>query len=217
MSTQETAALIESVNQMTATVAGKMGQIDQKVAAASESFEGFKANADNRYALQKRITKQLRVEGNQNFWYPVRIGQPNGANFYLRRHVHQDSAVYGQWNGALEFHFRANDREYGANFGYILVDMYLVDGKSTSRVLPDADIPFIGKLSTQSSPYDVWIWLRGNTTYEIGADFANVVISVYYEAQVPIAGYSAAAPIPITDGVHVGVPAVGYIRGEVNG
>lgn len=34
MSTQETAALIESVNQMTATVAGKMGQIDQKVNAA---------------------------------------------------------------------------------------------------------------------------------------------------------------------------------------
>lgn len=31
MSTQETAALIESVNNMTATVAGKMGQLDQKV------------------------------------------------------------------------------------------------------------------------------------------------------------------------------------------
>lgn len=41
MSTQETAALIESVNQMTATVAGKMAQIDQKTQenAAKVDFE----------------------------------------------------------------------------------------------------------------------------------------------------------------------------------
>lgn len=42
MSTQDTAALIESVNNMTATVAGKMGQIDQRMDVAEQDFEGFK-------------------------------------------------------------------------------------------------------------------------------------------------------------------------------
>lgn len=49
MSTQDTAALIASVNGMTATVAGKMGQIDQKVTAAEASFNAWKAAGDQRY------------------------------------------------------------------------------------------------------------------------------------------------------------------------
>lgn len=39
MSTQETAALIESVNQMTATVAGKMAQIDASLSASTQKIE----------------------------------------------------------------------------------------------------------------------------------------------------------------------------------
>ncbi|MGI2068099.1 hypothetical protein [Shewanella sp. MF08487] len=39
MSTQETAALIASVNQMTATVAGKVGQIDSKIDEMDTRFE----------------------------------------------------------------------------------------------------------------------------------------------------------------------------------
>lgn len=43
MSTQETAALIESVNNMTATVAGKMGQIDQRMNTAESDLNNWKA------------------------------------------------------------------------------------------------------------------------------------------------------------------------------
>jgi hypothetical protein len=46
MSTQETAALIESVNNMTGTVAGKMGQIDQKVATAQAQFDEWRQLKD---------------------------------------------------------------------------------------------------------------------------------------------------------------------------
>lgn len=49
MSTQETAALIESVNQMTATVAGKMAQIDQKVVVAQTKFDNFIQAADSKF------------------------------------------------------------------------------------------------------------------------------------------------------------------------
>lgn len=44
MSTQDTAALIESVNKMTDTVAGKMGEIDQRMNNAERGFESFKTN-----------------------------------------------------------------------------------------------------------------------------------------------------------------------------
>lgn len=47
MSTQETAALIESVNNMTATVAGKMGEIDQKVDEATASVPSTIKNMSN--------------------------------------------------------------------------------------------------------------------------------------------------------------------------
>lgn len=45
MSTQDTAALIESVNNMTATVAGKMGEIDQRVVTAENEFDKFMEEA----------------------------------------------------------------------------------------------------------------------------------------------------------------------------
>ena len=217
MSTQDTAALIESVNNMTATVAGKMGEIDKEVSDAKKDFEAFKVSSDNRYALQKRNTQLLRVDGDQNYWYPVLIQQPNGASFYLRRYVNADSGTYGNWNGTLEFHFRANDREYGGNYGYVMVDMYLVSGKSASRILPDADIPFIGRLSSNVGPYNVCIWLRGNTSYDLGSDFAGLQFSIGYSEVESPAGYENPAPIAIADGVHASVPAVGYIRGEVTG
>lgn len=215
MSTQEIGELVKSVNDLTQTVAGKMGEIDNKVSEAEQDFESFKSESDNRYALQKRITRTLRVDGDQNFWYPVRIYQPNGASFYLRRYTHDDSGVFGQWNGSVEFSFRGNDSEYGGNYRYVLVDMYVVAGKSSSRVLPDADIPFIGKLSANNSPYDIWLWLRGNTTYQFGADFAGIVTEVFYEEVTTPAGYANPVPIAVADGVDASVPSVGYIRGEV--
>ncbi|MGL1164899.1 hypothetical protein ACSTKZ_15145 [Vibrio parahaemolyticus] len=48
MSTQEIGALIDSVNEMTATVAGKMGEIDQKV---DQSIEEFQSEVDKFYSV----------------------------------------------------------------------------------------------------------------------------------------------------------------------
>lgn len=59
MSTQETAALIEAVNNMTATVAGKMGQIDQKVAEAVQKTDSFIAGARNEYI---RFTHYIELQ-----------------------------------------------------------------------------------------------------------------------------------------------------------
>ncbi len=49
MSTQEIGALIDSVNEMTATVAGKMGEIDQSLQAAEQKMDNFITQARNEY------------------------------------------------------------------------------------------------------------------------------------------------------------------------
>ncbi len=48
MSTQDTAALVESVNKMTDTVAGKMGEIDGRMASAEQEFDGWKGHFSER-------------------------------------------------------------------------------------------------------------------------------------------------------------------------
>ncbi|OOI04707.1 hypothetical protein BIW16_07560 [Vibrio sp. OULL4] len=56
MSTQEIGALIDSVNEMTGTVAGKMGQIDDKVDAARKEMDNFIAGSKNYFVNQFTIT-----------------------------------------------------------------------------------------------------------------------------------------------------------------
>lgn len=64
MSTQETAALIESVNQMTATVAGKMGQIDQRVNNAEIEYQNLIGGIRSDFPFY-RVSKnqELKISG----------------------------------------------------------------------------------------------------------------------------------------------------------
>lgn len=211
---EQVSGLVGAANNLTETVSSKMAGIDQRMDEAEQEFESFRSQADGRYALQSRITRNLRVDGDQNFWYPVLFNQPNGAEFFIRRYVHSDSGTYGNWNGTLEFLFKANDAEYGGNVPFIIVDRYLVGGKASARVLPDADIPFIGKLEAGAGPYGIAIYLRGNTSYHFGCDVADFAPEVVYETLATPAGYPDLSPIPVSDGVHASVPAVGFIRGD---
>ncbi|WP_413285971.1 hypothetical protein [Vibrio sp. MA40-2] len=49
MSTQEVAELIDSVNEMTQTVANETKKIDDRMDKAEQEFDAFKADADSRY------------------------------------------------------------------------------------------------------------------------------------------------------------------------
>lgn len=59
MSTQDTAALIESVNNMTATVAGKIGEIDQRVNQAESEFDTFMLSAREENAIYRQSRNQF--------------------------------------------------------------------------------------------------------------------------------------------------------------
>ena len=75
MSTQETAALIESVNNMTATVAGKMGEIDDRVDEAEIEFHQFITD------IQEYIPLPLNLFTNAMMRSVEPEGHPTGFEF----------------------------------------------------------------------------------------------------------------------------------------
>lgn len=210
----QNSALVSASNALTGEITGKMAAIDARVGDAADEFANFMNASDGRYITQPWARSELRVDGDQNQFYPVRITKAEGHRFFIRRTVHMDSDFYGAWNGGLEFAFRAAHCEYGASAGYIHVDSLFVHGKSSSRILPDADIPFVGRLSTTCGPYDIWVWLRGNTTYYFGSESSNVTAEVIYVPLDQQSTYEVAESFSVTDGVHPSVPTTGYIRGE---
>lgn len=83
MSTQETAALIESVNQMTATVAGKMGQIDQKVAFAEQKFNSNIAQTRLENAIFRQSKNQYgNLTGTSLDYFSKNPGFPIDITLY---------------------------------------------------------------------------------------------------------------------------------------
>ncbi|NRD72693.1 hypothetical protein HQQ94_05405 [Shewanella sp. VB17] len=89
MSTQETGALIKSVNNMTATVAGKMGEIDKKVNAAKSSFNSWmdttkavNINGEGRYVTE------LEVDGDKDTFYPVYFRMETGEETKIEVYRH---------------------------------------------------------------------------------------------------------------------------------
>lgn len=214
MTTETIAELVESSDKLTETIIGKVAEIKDEVELSRAAHEQFMTDSDSRYQKQLRHSQSLRVDGDQNYWYPVRIDNPDGASLSISRGVHDDAATYGSWNGAFQFDFRVKDSHYGSVANYFLVDLYIITGKSTSRLLPDSDIPYIGKISVGHGPYDCFVWLRGNTTYRFSSDNAVNNPTVHYEEFVSVSGYGNAAPIPVTDGVNAGVPEIGYVRGQ---
>lgn len=54
MSTQEVANLIDSVNDMTQTVANQTNKIDERMTLAEQGFDEFKTDADKRYSISSR-------------------------------------------------------------------------------------------------------------------------------------------------------------------
>ena len=75
MSTQEIGALIDSVNEMTETVAGKMGQIDNRVEQAEKEVDNFLAghrNERHKNAITNNVLKNIcfaqDTDGTLPFW-----------------------------------------------------------------------------------------------------------------------------------------------------
>jgi hypothetical protein len=225
MSTQETAALIASVNQMTATVAGKMGQIDQRVESAKQDFNKFIESADERYKTQ--TPTQIKVGGQWNKYYPVRIflrgGPVNKLNIY-RPDLYENR---GQIDGLSPEHppatFTASILTIGDAYGH-RVPFYAFDSYHYHSY------KFIGKVVNHYKSQSIWVWLRGGgvnyylthdsifikpeliQTHNAVTDSQGDLISIY------LGGFSSAqfgiSFLPIMDSeIDPSLPESGYIRG----
>jgi hypothetical protein len=103
MSTQDTAALIASVNSMTATVAGKMGQIDNKI---DEMDTRFQSEVDKFYSVGsfKNLRKTIGWVGDATHYnYVLLHMEPSSA---------ENALANSQISGAERFGFA----QYGEIF-----------------------------------------------------------------------------------------------------
>lgn len=133
MSTQDTAALIESVNNMTDTVAGKMGEIDAKLLSAEQAFNLWKANfSENINGLE--VYKQ---GGMRRFFFGQYLssggwtGDGNGPDadfvacsnpqppYYVNLLEFVSSYGFGGYGDIFRIEFIMSHRGMGSSDGYI--------------------------------------------------------------------------------------------------
>jgi hypothetical protein len=203
-------------------------QFTDKLGSVSSELNAFvnqqKANVntifsepDMRYQVLHTQKQAVAIGGSRDTWYPVVIHVPSVmTNLSVSRHTHDDRAIYGVWNGALSLDLRVCARNFGGVNSVVMVDRYQAGRKSEGRVLPDSDIPFVGRVDSGVGPNHVVIWLRGETTYQLACDWGQVSF-VVHDNGIPfrISGeYAEINALPVSAGAHVSLPNVGYIRGE---
>ncbi|MFH4590417.1 hypothetical protein [Vibrio alginolyticus] len=227
MSTQEIGALIGSVNEMTATVAGKMGDIDKKVDEAKGDFDQFIATADDRYVTRTKIS--VPVGGDSTKFYPVYIPAQHGgvARVEISRYAHQD----GQWAGAMTAVFDVQNNAWSGFPDFLLFNMYRLGIHPTSPEAVKTD-GFIGHIESGSSyVYGMLIWLRGGHSYDVSSSLINLSNVVVHDAEVTSHGVFNKDIHVFNSGFHINasgieqqkvpidarnlttVPSINYVRG----
>lgn len=164
MSTQETAALIQSVNNMTETVAKKMGDIDNRVEKAANEFTAFQNSSDARYMM--RNGTKVTVFGDPQKFYPVFIpGSHIGlATLQIARTVHDDR----EWSGAMTATFLFQNNAWGGYPSFLIMDAFghsLYSSNTPSYTRTDG---FIADYINGTNFINGAIfWLRGDHSYVI--------------------------------------------------
>jgi hypothetical protein len=147
-------------------VAGKMGQIDQKVASAKNAFDVFIATADARYKTQ--TPAKFNVGGQWDKFYPVRIslrgGPVNKLNIFRPNANENKGGIDGYDPLANPQTFTASILTIGDSWGH-RVPFYAFDSYHYQSN------KFIGKVVNNYRMSSLWIWLRGGgVTYSICHD-----------------------------------------------
>lgn len=155
---QQVTALVASANALTGAVNGKIGDIDQEMVAAKQSFENFKDSADGRYYSGE--SKSIRVDGDTDTFYPVLFAlsgktvpsspESNVSGrihyFHLLKYVHDKSTG----DGAFRFMLDVSTNGWGGYTSYLEPVAHDYTQK-----------PFLGNYRYASFGYYIVFWLRG--------------------------------------------------------
>lgn len=199
-------------------------ELTQFVSQQKTVVNAIFSEPDKRYQVLNNQVKTIVVGGSHDKWYPVVISGIHhfGNTLYLSRSVHQDRDRFGSWNGSLSLAINARTTGSQNYRGAAYVTEYTVYGKgyggsSNQRVLPDADVPFVGRISATSMNSGFVIWLRGETTYFLSSDNGQIS-AIVHDDGTPVMDNgnvrTGIVPMNATDGVHASVPTIGYVRGE---
>ncbi|WP_299492956.1 hypothetical protein [uncultured Shewanella sp.] len=201
MSTEQTADLIESVTELTATVAGKMGDIDNRMTQAETDYQTFKDEASTLF--QHSLTENGDLVDlrhlNEDKFYALVFSHPRMLDVRIRRYVHQN----GQSTGLVDFLVRLQNWSNGGDYTFAIQEHHAYSHKE-----------FIGKVRGLATPYYSGIWLRGGDTYNLYLNGKHEGYKIIEEANtiVESIGDNHYFAPPISE-VDASVVPDNYIRG----
>ena len=201
--TQALANAVSTLDQATQIYQQQNTNVNNAVDSMRQQVEELVADPDKKFARNSFYRQTIYVGGNINNWYPVEIHNTASEPVSIQRQTHMDSERLGLWNGSLLIKLYLNNDGHGGRIFRGTVDEYRVSLKSSTRVLPESDLPYYGgatsRLSGQTAGPNCYLYLRGETTYEI---FTANSISVDLDN-----------PRPISAGSLAGTPPPNYTRG----
>ncbi|OLQ70320.1 hypothetical protein BIT28_16475 [Photobacterium proteolyticum] len=188
-------------------------QLNAFVSQQKANVNSIFAEPDKRYQVLHTQPQALVVGGTSDKWYPVAIEMPAGVltGLSIYRYVHDDEAVYGKFNGSLSLDVIACSSGYGKSIANVIVERYRTAGRQSEAA--GAKNPFVGRIESNARSNALVVWLRGATSYHLGCDNGQVAATVYEAGDAAQGIYPSLDVMNISQGAHVSVPAVGYVRG----
>lgn len=200
---QQVANLVEASNNLTGSVNGKIGEIDQRMTDAESDYQSFKDDADERFqrslSNSGNLTKLDLKHLDPNKYFAVVIERPQMLEVRVQRYVHDD----GNGSGILDYFVRLQNWSAGGDFQFAIQEHHYYSART-----------FIGKISATATPYYSAIWLRGGWSYNVFLNGKSGVPRVIEDDSTIVESPSGNAYYaPPIDAVHASVVANGYIRG----
>lgn len=177
MSINDITQAAQRLNEAADAYHGKIADINARIAAKEAEVDNFLSAADSTFL--KRFVEShsvVSVPGDSEHYYPVIFETTQSINqFIIRRNVSADDEIYGSFNGSLLFkavYQHDSDGVYprALDVAWHRMVSYSPNIPSTPQFI--AKILVAHKIrENPAHTQKPCIWLRGNTTYRMGATF----------------------------------------------
>ncbi|MBP4049246.1 hypothetical protein J9978_07005 [Chromobacterium violaceum] len=155
------ADLVRASTDLTATVRGKTGEIDSKVAAKINEMDAWRTSVRGEFA--SIAYRNIWVGGSADHWYPVVFDLPARrlGDIQIARYVHEDKVIYGDGNGHMLLHLRGVSGEWGGTPAFLYPVSYGYGGTLFLAKPP------VANFGLAAYGMQAVVWLLGNRTYNI--------------------------------------------------
>ncbi|NKX47699.1 hypothetical protein HGG67_05600 [Rhodobacteraceae bacterium R_SAG8] len=178
MSINDITQAAQRLNEAADAYHGKIADINARIAAKEADVVNFIASADGKYESVSFKVDPYEVKGDPDKYYPV-VFSSAATQIRILRHVHNQSDIYGSFNGSVQLEAIYHATLDGGYPGYFFTRAHRQ--ASYSPDVPAFTPQFFAKFSLSyhdrvaaADTARPAIWLRGNTAYQIGAKSGTI-------------------------------------------